>query len=342
MSNIKDVAKLAGVSIATVSHVINETRFVSEETKAKVRKAMEELEYTPNISAMSMRTQKTKTVGLAIPILMNETDCIFFMQVARGAESILKTKGYFMFLSNTDDELKREIEEIRNFNNRQIDGLIVAPATGDHQFMNELVKNYPVVFVDRKPTGLKNVECVVSDTMAGCRNAINQVIAMGHTEIAILCGVLGKRSNADERFEGYKKALLENNIPLNPEYVMEGESSIEDGYAMTEKMLSDHHVTHLFYASNIMAMGGMKYIQTHHIRIPHDLSITVYDDYDWTQVYNPGLTVIRQHAYELGKKSAEIMLARMDNEPMPKRGKDYRLPTEVIIRESWASAKKEE
>jgi LacI family transcriptional regulator len=342
MVNIKDVAKRAGVSIATVSHVINETRFVTEETKAKVRSAMAELEYIPNISALSLRTQKTRTVGLLIPILKDEANCIFFMQVALGAESVLKAKGYFMFLSNTNDTLEQEIEEIKNFNTRQIDGLIVAPAIGDHRFIDELVKHYQVVFVDRKPNGLKNRDCVISDTMNGCYNAIKQLIELGHRKIAIMCGELGKMSNADERYEGYIKALSEYEIPIDPHLIIEGESSLEAGYEMSKKLLSNKGVTSLFITSNIMAMGAMKYIQEQKIKVPEDLSITVFDDYNWTQTYNPALTVIRQHAYELGKKSAEIMLTRMDNQVKPKKCRDYRLSTEVIVRQSWAPARKED
>jgi Transcriptional regulators len=341
MANIFDVAKRAGVSIATVSHVINQTRFVTEETKAKVRSAMEELEYIPNISALSLRTQKTKTVGLLIPILKDEANCIFFMQVALGVESVLKAKGYFTFLSNTNDTLEREIEEIKNFNTRQIDGLIVAPAIGNHQFIDDLIKNYNVVFVDRKPIGLKNRDCVISDTMTGSYDAIKKTIELGHRKIGIMCGELGKMSNADERYEGYKKALLEYGIPIEPDLIIEGESSLEAGYEMSKRLLSKKSITSLFITSNIMAMGAMKYIQKQKIRVPEDLSITVFDDYNWTQTYNPALTVIRQHAHELGKKSAEIMLKRMDDQTKPQKCKEYRLPVDVVVRESWAPARKE-
>lgn len=335
MATIKDVAKKAGVSIATVSHVINETRYVSAETAGKVKQAMEELEYVQNAAAFSLRTQKTKTVGLLIPILKDEGDCIFFMQVALGVESVLKEKGYFTFLSNTNDDIEREMEEIKNFNHRQIDGLIMAPTIGDHAWMEPLVTNYPVVFVDRTPDGIEERDCIISDSETGCYEAISRLIQLGHRRIGIIGGEIGIFPNAAERFEGYKKALFENDLPIDPELVCEGEQSIETGYVQCLRLLEGKGVTSILVTSNLMAMGTMRALGERGIRVPDDISITVFDDYNWAKVSNPPLTVIRQQAYELGKKSAEILLKRIAQKSKMKRGRTYRLPTELVERDSW-------
>ena len=136
--SIKDVAKLANVSIATVSHVINETRFVSEETTQNVKKAIKELDYRPNFSASSMRTKKTKAIGLLIPILRDDTSNAFFIQIALGVETELKKNDMFFFLSNTNEDIDQEIDAINNLLDRQIDGLIITPSLGDHRAVAEI------------------------------------------------------------------------------------------------------------------------------------------------------------------------------------------------------------
>lgn len=337
MATIKDVAKEAGVSIATVSHVINGTRYVSEETANKVKHAMKALEYVQNAAAFSLRTQRTKTVGLLIPILKNEGDCIFFMQVALGVESVLKEKGYFTFLSNANDDIEREMEAIKNFNSRQIDGLIMAPTIGDHSWIDHLVKDYPVVFVDRTPDGIQGRDRIISDSETGCYEAVSRLIKLGHRRIGIIGGEIGIFPSAAERFEGYERALLENGLPIDPELVCEGEQSIKTGYVQCNRLLEGRGVTSILITSNLMAMGTMQTLGEKGVRVPDDISITVFDDYNWTQVNSPPLTVIRQQAYELGAKSAEVLLKRIAQKTRKSRGKTYRLPTEVVIRDSWKS-----
>lgn len=335
MATIKDVSKKANVSTATVSHVINGTRFVSEETAQKVREAMKELNYTPNMAALSLRTKKTKTVGVLIPVNFDETSNIFFMQVMLGIDSVLKKKGYFTFLSNTHDSLEREMEELQNMLNRQIDGLIIAPAGGDHSSFQKLAGDIEVVYVDRLPGGaVSGQNCVVSDAEAGCREAVNGMIEAGHRKIGVLSGILGAGSNTDERFEGYKKALKDHGISYCGDYLREGKSCVEDGYNMTKELFENTDITALIALSNMMGMGAMQYLSQKRIRVPEKISITVFDDYKWTESYNPPLTVIRQEAYEMGKKAAEVLIKRMEAKSKGKK-KIYRLKTKLIERESW-------
>src|SRR6056297_1396794 len=153
--SMKEVADKAGVSTATVSHVINGTRFVREETKSQVLKAMEQLDYHPNLAARSLRSQKSNIIGFLVPDISN----FFFTEIAREVENILRKNGYNLVLSNTDENLENEKEQLKILNAQQIDGLIMAPTGDEHDFLNERLGNYPVIFIDRKPRKYKG-DCV--------------------------------------------------------------------------------------------------------------------------------------------------------------------------------------
>lgn len=335
MATIKEVAAVSGVSTATVSHVLNGTRFVSEDVTQRVRKAMEELQYVPNLSAFSLRTQKTKTVSLLIPILVNETDCIYFSQIARGVEKVLRAKGYSTILGNTNDDTAREVEEIRNGKNRMVDGMIIAPTSEDQGVITKQDLKCPVVFIDRPPPGLKGQATVISDTFGGCKSAINGLIALGHREIGL---VLNPMFNPDERHDAYRAALNEHDIAYDAALVRLGETSFEAGYKLTKDLLTKQpRITALFLATNLMAMGALQYLREKQIAIPKHLSVLVFDDYDWSLLHEPPITVIRQDAYGLGKKAAEIMLgliAKPENEDLKSL---QRLPMSLVERKSWAT-----
>lgn len=334
MANIKDVAQNAGVSISTVSHVINGTRFVADETKEKVKRAIKELNYSPNAVANSLRTKKSKTIGLVMPIGHDENSNIFIMQVVLGIDTILRKKGYSTLLANSKDKVCYEKDAIRDLLARQIDGLIIAPALGDHREIGTLLEGRECVFVDRIPEGIENGDVILSDAFTGSRDAIKGMINYGHHKIGILCAKIGVYANSDSRLKGYYKALEENNIEVNKDYIRECSASLEDGYKQTKWLMENTDITALFIVSNIMGMGTVKYIQKSGKTIPDDLSITVFDDYDWTMIYNPPLCTVRQDAYEMGKRSAQILLRRLEEEKEYAK-KEYYLPTRVIVRESW-------
>lgn len=333
MANMKDVAVRANVSVSTVSHVINGTRFVSQDAKEKVEEAMDALGYIPNVVAHSLRTKKTKTVGLVVPIGSDENSNIFIMQIVLGIDSILRQKGYFTLLTNTRDDFSREVEEIRHMLTRQIDGLIIAPSVGDHSFLPQIAADKEYVFVDRIPNGLSCSNYVVSDSFGGTYEAITGMIGCGHKKIAVLCANIGKYPNSDERLSGYKKALLDNGINPKDEYICECISTVEDGYEKAKWLTEHTDATAIFAVSNFLGMGAVKYLKEAEISIPGDISLTIFDDYTWTDIYNPSITTIRQDAYRLGSECAMLLLDKLEaKEP---RCCEIRLPTEVIIRKSW-------
>lgn len=337
MATMKDVAAVAGVSTATVSHVINGTRYVSPEAIQRVQDAMKQLQYVPNLPAFSLRTRKTKSISLLIPLLVNETDCIYFSQIARGVEKVLRAEGYSTILGNTNDDLEREIEEIKNGKNRMVDGMIIVPTAQDHNFIRELDLKCPVVFIDRPPPGVDDYPYIISDTLGGCYEAMNLLIGLGHRNIGLL---LSPMFSPDERLGGYEKALRENGIEYDSRLVRTGDNSFEEGYRLGQELSEQNpDMTALFLATNLMAQGTMEYICKQDIDIPENLSVLVFDDHEWTRMHSPRLTTIRQDAYGLGKKAADTILKAIDGSFEPENI-ETRLPMSVIQRESWAPPKR--
>lgn len=338
MVNMKEVARMAGVSISTVSHVINNTRFVSEEVKERVNKAMEETGYVPNIVAHSLRTKKTNTIGLVVPINNDENSNIFIMQISLGIDSVMRKRGYFTLMTNTWDNINREIQEIHHMMTRQIDGLIIIPSVGNHDFIPEIIKDKEYVFVDRIPQGIKDPDVVLGDSFNSSYEAVSKMIQRGYKKIGILCSKIGKFSNSDERLNAFKKAHLDNNLILNEEYICECDETIESACKKTSWLIGNTDITALFITTNLMGMGAVKYLNEAKIKIPNDISLTVFDDYAWTSINNPSITTIHQNAFEMGRQSAKLLLKKLglnEEEKAKWTPKEIRLPAELIIRDSW-------
>lgn len=330
---IKTVADRAGVSTATVSHVINNTRYVSDETKQKVFQAMEELDYRPNFVARSLRSQKSKTIGLIVPMLPSDTSNFFFMTVAQGIQNTLKQHGYHLLLSNNNTEdMEEEKEQIRLFNSQLIDGLILASIAHDVGYLEEIVgKQYPVVFIDRKPGNFKG-DFVTADGYGGTYEAVEKLILKGHKKIGFITGGLGI-TTSDERFTGYKNALKQHGIEFDPSLVKVSQARFESGYDNAKQLLAEHDLTALFIANNVLTMGAVMYLQEQRIRIPEELAVIGFDDYDWTKITSPPLSVIRQPAYEIGVKAAQVILNRIDKDTG--KYKKYSLKTTLVPRGSF-------
>ncbi|AFH60857.2 LacI family DNA-binding transcriptional regulator [Paenibacillus caseinilyticus] len=326
------MAERAGVSTATVSHVINGTRFVSEEAKAKVNRAMEELEYRPNTLARGLRSQKSMTVGLIVPILPSDTSNFFFLTVAQGIQKVLREHGYQLLLSsNMSGTPEEEREQIRLLQSKWIDGLIIAPAAGGTGFPLEPGEDgLPVVFIDRQPQGVSG-DCVLGDSFGGAYEAVSLLLEQGHRRIGYIAGEEGITTSS-ERYEGYRQALADRGLAPDPLLEKSAASSFESGYACAKELLGAGGVTALFVANNVQTMGAMKYIQERGFRVPGELAIIGFDDYDWTRVTTPPLTVIRQPAFELGCRAAEVLLERIGQPDRPPQ--EYRLKAELIRRDS--------
>jgi len=329
VASIKDVAKIAGVSTATVSHVINETRFVSESTKSQVLKAMDELNYHPNLVARSLRSQKSKTVGLLIPDISN----FYYTSVADGIELTLRKNGYHVLLSNSYERVEVEMEMIKVFNSLQLDGLLMIPALGDQYYLNKALSgNYPVVFIDRRPKGIIRDQ-VLLDNMKSAHDITQLFIDKGHKKIGLITGYPDISTTSD-RVLGYKNALKENNYPLDDSLIKMGDFSFQSGYDQAKDAIENEHATALFFAGDLMMVGAMNYINKQKIKVPEQVAIVSCNNFKWTQITDPPLSVVEQPSYEVGQKAAEILLYRMRNPNSKNKYKEYRIPTKIIIRES--------
>jgi len=327
---MKDVAREAGVSIATVSHVINKTRFVEKETKDKVLRVMKKLDYYPNFAAQSLRNQKTKVIGLIVPDISN----FFFTAVIRGIESTLRKYGYTLILSDSGENLKTEKEQIKVFNARLVDGLIVAPASGDHTFLKKLLNmNSPVVFIDRKPQSYCPGDCVLVDNAEGAYKAVSMLIKKGHSRIGTITGMPGL-TTSEERVEGYERALVDYGIKVDQNLIKIGDGRYDSGYKLMKELFFNTTITALFVVNNLMTIGAMQFLKEKQIKVPDVLAIIGFDDYKWASITNPPLSVVKQPSRRIGEKASELLIRRIKKKETGDY-KEYRLSTELVIRDSF-------
>jgi LacI family transcriptional regulator len=331
---IKDVSKIAGVSTATVSHVINETRFVSEETKLKVSQAMENLNYHPSSIARSLRSQCTKTIGVLIPSIKS----FFYTGVTDGIEATLMKNGYNIILSSSHEKLAFEQKALANFRSLRVDGLIMCPVAGEHSYLNNELKTFPpVVFIDRKPEGYQG-DCIVIDHIQSTYDVINLLIKKGHKKIGMITGFKNISTTLD-RITGYKMAYEENNLPFNKAFIKSGSFQSDAAYAETKELYEKEKVSALFFADDPMVIGALKYFKEKNINIPDQVSIISCNDYEWTSISKPALTIVKKPSSELGKTAAEILLDKIQNKhPELNNLREVRLLTSILERDSVHTA----
>jgi LacI family transcriptional regulator len=346
---IKDVAKWAGVSTATVSHVINETRFVRDETRQKVLAAIEALNYQPSAIARSLATNATQTVGLIISDIANP----FFTAVARAVQDGINQHGYHTIFCNTDEDPAREEEYLRLLSARQIDGLIISPTGAPSDRLRRMAEaDIPIVLLDRATPGIE-APLVGVDNEGGAYEATRYLIGLGHRRIAILVG-LETISTLVMRFEGYKRALQETDIPLDETLIIRADPRFYDDQThptelpppdfLTNKQMtpSAFHAfqrlldlpsppSAVFVTNNEMTIGVLQALKERGLRCPGDLSLISFDDHAWAPIFSPALTVIRQPTYQLGQLAATLLMKMLNQEPYDPPSP---LPVEFIIRES--------
>ncbi|WP_419874921.1 LacI family DNA-binding transcriptional regulator [Candidatus Pristimantibacillus sp. PTI5] len=329
ITSIKDVARRANVSSSTVSHVINDTRFVSEITKAKVRQAMNELNYRMNAVARSLRSRKSRVIAFVAPILASETSNYFFMKVAEGIKSVLKQNNYHLVLSDSHEDPDVEAAKIRVLGSQMIDGLIMAPTNRKFDY-ESLFGEYPVVYLDRTPDNSKR-DCVVIENKKISNEAVKTLLDKGYKRIALLTGPVQYLTTTEERYEGYIEAILDAGLAVDTNLIGIGEVSFDGGYRLMDSLIK-HNPTAVFITDNSMAMGAMLYLQEHNISIPQRLAVIAYDEFIWIRITSPSLNVINQPAFEIGAKAAEVILMRQDNSTASSQ--KHRLDAVLTVRQS--------
>lgn len=332
MATIREVAKRAGVSYATVSHVINDTRFVSQATRDRVLAAMDELNYRPNALARSLRKGKTNTIGLILPDSANP----FFAEIGRSVEDSAFNLGYSVILCNTERNPHREQLYVDVLSKKQVDGIIFV-ATGEQvDSLNFLLsQEVPVVLIDRDLPN-SEVDAVLTDNQQGGYLATQHLIELGHRRIACIAGPSHITPSA-ERVIGYKQALEEAGLPFDETLVVRGDHHPGSGHHITSALLDlNPRPTAIFALNDLMAIGALHGAAKAGCRIPEDLAIIGFDNIDLTSFTNPPLTTIAQPKAEIGSLAAKFLAERIKDKTCPPRR--IVLPTELIVRESTRPA----
>ena len=332
MTTIKDVAKKAGVSVGTVSNVINNIDIVTENTRRKVFKTIKELNFKPNAIARSLSKGKTNNIVIIVPEISNP----FFSELIRGITDYLETKGYYAIIRNTDSSGKKEEIFIRDLNSLLVSGMIITPIDakgGNLQVLSGL--KVPMVIVDRESDILKE-DMVIVNNHKGAYEAVNYLINCGHKIIIILCGSKHTKT-AQNRYIGWENAMKENGL-FNNDYIYWGDFTIDSGRKNMDKVLKKFKQVDAVFASNdTIAIGAMQAIRENDLRIPEDISIIGFDDISFSKLLNPPLTTIRQPVYEMGSMAAEILLKKIGEKNQQKKVCRYVIEGELIIRDSVAN-----
>ncbi len=297
MPTIRDVAHAAGVSTSTVSHVINDTRFVSPETRQRVLAAMQRLNYSPNRLASSLRSNQTLTLGVLLPNSANP----YFAEILVGIENTCFDLGYNIILGNANDDPERELAYLRVLISRQVDGILLISTGSYAESITYLTQQQvPVVVVDRAP-GIESVTEIFTDNKEGGLLATRHLIELGHTDIACITGPSFLSPSAD-RVVGYKQAMAEANLLLDDAWIVSGDFQLGSGYRACQRLLQlDNQPTAVFACNDLMAVGALCAIHETRRRVPDDVSVIGYDDIPLASYTTPRLTTIAQPAREIGE-----------------------------------------
>jgi LacI family transcriptional regulator len=329
MATLYDVAKRAGVAPITVSRVINNTGYVSQETRQRVLAAAEELGYVPNRLASSLRSRRSKVLALVLADISNP----FFTLIARGVEDAASDQGYMVIYCNTDESEDEERKYIDLLLQNRVDGILLVPAlSGLSAIQAAQRNNTPLVVIDRRPPGA-SVDSVRGDSFGGAYKLGLLLLGLGHRRIALLNGPAGV-STAEERRDGLIRALDDANIPLRDRLTFSGRFTTASGRQMALQALAmDPPPTALFAANNFIALGALQAVQECGLRVPQDIALVGFDDLPDALVAFPFLTVAVQPAYEMAQKATELLLARLAGAG-PAEPQEIILPTRLIVRQS--------
>ena len=329
---MKDVAELAGVSASTVSHVLNGTRKVSEDTRERVRLAIEQLGYEPNLLAKSLKVSRTFTIGLLISDIQNP----FFTSVIRGAEDVALSRGYHLFLCNTDEDPNREDEYVRELSKKRVDGLIVASSASRRNHALQLrLEDVPFVFMDREVEGIE-ADTVSVDNRLGMRLIAEHLTQLGHERVGMVSGPLEK-SSGRERYHGLRDALADLGLPLRDSLVRFGDFRVSGGREAAEELLRlPEPPTALVVSNNQMTLGALLAVRELGLRVPDEVSVVSFDDMEWAPLANPPLTALAQPTYEMGATAARMLLDKIEKKATGSPSKLFMEP-ELMVRGSTGS-----
>ncbi len=312
-STISDVARLANVSVATVSRVFSSKPHIREETQKRVLEAAKKLEYHPSRVARTLRVQSSQIIGLIISDIQNP----FFTALVRAVEDQAYLHNLAIFLCNSDETSQKEELYIDLMLAEKVAGVIITPASESGSKIYKLVQaGVPVVAVDRSITDL-DVDTVLLDNISAAFELVNFAIGQGHTRIGAILGSL-EITTGRERYQGYKQALERAKLPIDPDLVRLGIPRESLGYEFTQEFLHQkNRPTAIFTGNNLLTVGALRAIHEAGLRIPEDISLFGFDDIQWTSLVTPPLTVVSQPIYQIGQKAVDLILEHIAKPEKP-------------------------
>jgi LacI family transcriptional regulator len=328
MSTIVDVARRAGVSVSTVSHVVNGTRRVNADTARLVEEAIAFVGFRPNALARSLKRASTDSVGIAMSMISNP----YFSDIVCAIEAECARLGLMVFLSDTQDESAQELKVVQALHQRRVDGIILAPsADPERRALNYLDKSrIPFVLVDRLLS--RRFDQVGVQNKSAMQHLVEHLISHGHKRIAFVAGQSGF-ATARERTEGYKAALKAGGVVYDKALLVAASTSTQTAALSTRKLFElPDPPTALATGNNLATIGVMHGLRELGLRVPDDVALVGFDDFEWADYFEPRLTVIAQPCQEIGREAASLLMERIAA-PDGKR-RTIRLKPRLVMRTS--------
>jgi LacI family transcriptional regulator len=334
MPTMADVARSAGVSVATVSHVLNGTRPVLPHTRQAVLDAVDALGYTPNTLARSLVTARTRSIGLAVSAISNP----YFTEILQGVEAAALDAGYSLLIADPHDDPEHELKAVQLLHERRVDGVIVAPSAQPHDLVAYLGRHaLPTVLLDRVittggDTAQGRFDQVCAENADPVARLVTHLAGLGHRRIGLVAGLPGL-STTSERISGYHQGLIAAGLGHTHDLVVSGSSESAGAERATADLLSRADPpTALVTANNAMTIGALQALRRLGLTVPDDIALCCFDDFAWADLFSPRLTAIAQPSREIGAEAVRVLLDRLAAPDRPAR--TLRLPCAFVHRSS--------
>lgn len=325
---MKDIAKEANVSVATVSHVINGTKIISKNTYDRVMDVIKKYNYVPNSAAKNLRQKSTKTAGLIVSSLPDS----FVTKMIYGVEERAREMGYNVLLVNTNENRSYEEETINLLHSKMVDGVILSPTSKDIEYLKKYTdKDFPIVMVNRYDSNLSNIPRVTGDNFQLGYEATSHLINHGHKKIGFIYSVPNV-STTNDRLAGYKKALEDNGIEFDEQFLERGYATVEGGAKAVETLLKrDPEITAVFAQTDLMTIGVISKLKEQSIKIPEQVAIVGFGDFESATIIEPPVTNITLPAETIGRTAFDVLLSKINN---PNYMTHIQLPPTLVVRNS--------
>lgn len=329
----KELAKLAGVSAGTVSNVISGSAKVSERSRQKVLEAIRILNYQPNLIARSLKTNRTRTLGIVIP----DITIPFFPKIIRGAECAARERGYFLIVLDSEGSPEREAEMIALLRAQRIEGMLLVTASGEEltpERWDALSLAFPVVCLDRLPANL-DVDSVCVDDCGAAEMAISHLMGRGHREIAVITGPLALR-NEQERLRGYRQALQKGGIPVSRSLIWNGSFEQDEVARLCQNgmLRPTGRPSALFATNGVTGLAALRSLYSVGLSTPKDFAFITFDEITAEDFFQPGITSVVQPTFDMGYRAIEVLLDRIEKTKDNRKREKVRLPATLTVRES--------